>query len=55
MAIVEDQIPPNLVRRDRDVGQLNQILAEVVVVVLIVIFARVVVESGGHSGAKPKV
>jgi uncharacterized membrane protein YqhA len=30
------------------VGQLKQILAEVVVVVLIVIFARVVVESGGH-------
>jgi uncharacterized membrane protein YqhA len=30
------------------VGQLKQILAEVVVVVLIVIFARVVVEAGSH-------
>ncbi|MCW5696810.1 MAG: YqhA family protein [Bauldia sp.] len=30
------------------VGQLKQILAEVVVVVLVVIFARVVVESGGR-------
>lgn len=30
------------------VGQLKQILAEVVVVVLIVIFARIVVESNGH-------
>jgi hypothetical protein len=30
------------------VGQLKQILAEVVVVVLIVIFARMVVESGGQ-------
>ncbi len=30
------------------VGQLKQILAEVVIVVLIVIFARVIVESAGH-------
>ncbi|SEQ38661.1 Uncharacterized membrane protein YqhA [Faunimonas pinastri] len=38
---------PNWMKID-GVGQLKEILAEVVVVVLIVIFARVVVESEGH-------
>ncbi|MCC6735088.1 MAG: YqhA family protein [Bauldia sp.] len=50
------RLPPALVRilpswmRISGVGQLKAILAEVVVVVLIVIFARVVVEAVDHGG-----
>ncbi len=48
------RLPPNLLKvlpswmKISGVGQLKAILAEVVVVVLIVIFARIVVEAGSH-------
>lgn len=51
------RLPPALIRilpswmRISGVGQLKAILAEVVVVVLIVIFARVVVEAVDHGGS----